>query len=392
VGGRADRSSANGETGRFYLFPKASASYRVTGLQLPFGSASRIVDEIKFRLAYGETGNRPFYSDKFTPLLQSTVGGQTAYRTATTLNDPGLRPERQRELEGGIDASFLGNALSLEATAYRRNVSDLLLNGTPPPSTGYTSTFANLGGLRVHGYEAAVSAFPVRRSRFTWTSRVSFGMNRSRVTEMRGDSIIVFGSRLTDGQVWLREGHSATEITGIDSVPVPGTLVRVGDGAPKWTGGWSNEFRWRGLSLYALLDHQEGSRLWAGTLAIYDGSRNSPDWDVLLPDGRTVGAVRSAAVGKVTRIRNQDATYTKLRELTVGWDLPAGLRERMGGARSARLLLSGRNLRWWTKFRGGDPEAENFFGGFALPQVQRNRELAAYPASRVYWLTVHLEY
>jgi hypothetical protein len=63
-----------------------------------------------------------------------------------------------------------------------------------------------------------------------------------------------------------------------------------------------------------------------------------------------------------------------------------------GGARAARFTLSGRNLHWWTKYRGGDPEAENFFGGFALPQLQRNRELAAYPASRQLWATLHVEF
>ena len=102
-------------------------------------------------------------------------------------------------------------------------------------------------------------------------------------------------------------------------------------------------------------------------------------------DGR-----RTAAA--VTRRLNQDATYTKLREVTLGWDVSAGAARWLRGARSARLVASGRNLRWWTHYRGGDPEAENFFGGNALPQVQRNRELAAYPASRQYWLTLHLDY
>jgi hypothetical protein len=54
--------------------------------------------------------------------------------------------------------------------------------------------------------------------------------------------------------------------------------------------------------------------------------------------------------------------------------------------------VSGRNIVWWTKYRGGDPEAENFFGGFDLYQLQRNRELAAFPASRSYWLTLKAEF
>jgi hypothetical protein len=216
-------------------------------------------------------------------------------------------------------------------------------------------------------------------------------MNRSKVLELTGDTLIILGSRLSDGQVWLRPGHSATEITGIDTLPTPGTIVRVGDGAPAWTGGLSNGFRWGGLSLFVLLDHQRGGRLWAGTWGLYDGASNARDHDVLLADGSKLGDARRTAAGRVTRVRNQDATYTKLREVNLSYVLPTGWAQPFR-ARTVRLALSGRNLLWWTRFRGGDPEAENFFGGFELPRVQRNRELAAYPASRQFWATLHLEF
>jgi len=136
----------------------------------------------------------------------------------------------------------------------------------------------------------------------------------------------------------------------------------------------------------------QGGRLWAGTWNIYDNAANAFDHDVLLPDGSKLGEARAAAANRVTTVRNQDATYTKLRELTLSYILPPTYARLLGGAHAARLSLSGRNLYWWTKYRGGDPEAENFFGGFALPQVQRNRELAAYPASRQYWVTLHVEF
>jgi hypothetical protein len=179
---------------------------------------------------------------------------------------------------------------------------------------------------------------------------------------------------------------------GIDTLPANGTPVRVGDGAPRWTGGWSNEIRFGRVSIYALLDHQAGGRLWSGTWGLYDNSKNTSDYADVLPDGRLLGDVRQAAASRVTRIRNQDATYTKLREVTLGWDMPSSLARWFGGARVARLQLSGRNLIWWTKYRGGDPEAENFFGGFALFQLQRNRELAAYPASRSFWASLRVDF
>ena len=168
AGGRADRSSANADEGKFFLFPKASISYRLDNVAVPWiGGSSSVLDEVKFRLAFGETGNRPYYDDKFTGLAQGTVGGNTSYRTAQRIASPDLHPERQRELEGGIDVAFLDRRTSLELTAFRREISDLLLSGQPPPSTGYTSIYTNVGRLRTHGYEAAFSAIPVQQGPFT---------------------------------------------------------------------------------------------------------------------------------------------------------------------------------------------------------------------------------
>jgi hypothetical protein len=83
----------------------------------------------------------------------------------------------------------------------------------------------------------------------------------------------------------------------------------------------------------------------------------------------------------------------KLREVTLTWDLPKNWATAVwSGASGAKLSLSGRNLYWWTKFRGGDPEAQNFGAGGVPDAVQRNRELAAYPASRSYWLNFSVDF
>jgi hypothetical protein len=169
--------------------------------------------------------------------------------------------------------------------------------------------------------------------------------------------------------------------------------VVMGDGNPLWTAGLSNEVRYKRFSLYALVDQQKGGMLANGTWRHYDLGQNSRDYDELDEFGRKKGDVRRTSYLQVTRIFYQNTSFIKLREVTFTWDMPQAWTQSVWkGASNARLSLSGRNLIWWTRFRGGDPEAQNFGGGGAPDAVQRNRELAAYPASRNFWLNFSVDF
>jgi TonB-linked SusC/RagA family outer membrane protein len=390
VGARADRSSNNGDTKKFYVFPKASASYRFPGL------AGGLVDELKLRLAYGETGNQPLYGQKFTGLDLSSIGGLGAFRVGSSRAAADIRPERQRELEGGFDVALFRNRATLELTAFQRNISDLLITRTLAPSTGYSSEVSNGASMRVRGIEAVIGGFPVQREQWSWNTRLNWGMNRSKITSLGGVPAFLIGAPQV-GAVQIKEGESATQLIGNDTTIVNGARVVVpvviGDGNPLWNAGWSNEVRYGPLSLYALLDRQLGGMLANGTWRHYDLGQNSRDYDELTPSGRKLGDVRRTSYLQVTRIYYQDASYTKLREVTLTYDIPARLLHAWSSRlNSARLALSGRNLKWWTNFRGGDPEAQNFGAGNVPDNVQRNRELAAYPASKSYWLTLSVDF
>jgi TonB-linked SusC/RagA family outer membrane protein len=388
AGARADRSSNNGDPGKYFVFPKASTSYR-------FGAVRPgLVDELKLRVAYGETGNQPLYGQKFTPLDLSNIGGAGAFRVGTARAASDLRPERQRELEGGVDVSLFRNRATADFTAFRRNISDLLIIRTLPPTSGYSTETSNGASMRVWGFEAALSAYPVQGA-FTWNTRLNLGANRSRITDLPVAPFLLGTPQV--GAIRIEQGKSATQLVGNDTLPQSGGRVVVpvvmGDGNPKYNAGWGNEVRWRGLSAYALLDRQQGGMLANGTWRHYDLGQNSRDYDEVTATGQKLGEVRRTTYLQVTRIYYQDATYLKLREVTLGYDLPRALvRRAWARGNTARLQLSGRNLYWWTKFRGGDPEAENF-GATGVPSsVQRNRELAAYPASRQFWLNLNVEF
>ena len=389
VGARADRSSNNGNPAKFFVFPKFSASYRLPAL-LP----GRI-DELKLRAAYGETGNQPLYGQKFTGLDLSSIGGLGAFRVGSSRAADDIRPERQREVEGGTDLALFGNRANLEITGFQRNISDLLITRTLAPSTGFSAEVSNGAAMRVRGLEVSAGAFPVQGQQFEWNTRVNYGMNRSMITSLPVPSFLLGAPQV--GAVKIEQGKSATQLIGNDTLPQAGGRVVVpvviGDGNPSWTGGWSNEVRVGAVSVYALLDHQQGGMLANGTWRHYDLGQNSVDYDQLTSTGQKLGDMRRTTYQQVTRIYYQDATYTKLREVTLSWNVPSRyLQSLTSRVNSAKVSVSGRNLVWWTDFRGGDPEAQNFGGGGPPDAVQRNRELAAYPASKSYWLNFSLDF
>ena len=391
AGARADRSSNNGDPGKFYLFPKASASYRLPQL-LPGA-----VDELKLRLAYGETGNQPLYGQKFTTLDLTNIGGVGAFRVGTGRGASDIRPERQREIEAGFDATVLRNRGTIDFTGFQRNISDLLITRTLPPSSGYASEVSNGASMKVWGLETSVSVFPVQRPGLSWNSRLTWGMNRSEITDLPVPAFLLGTFQV--GAVRIEQGKSATQIIGNDTLPQsPRRLhpngVLMGDGNPSWNGGWGNEIRWGRVTAFALIDRQQGGLLANGTWRHYDLGQNSRDFDDPGPlAGQKLGDFRRNTYLAVTRIYYQDASYTKLRELTLSYDIPPTLTQKLWGrTQNARVQLSGRNLYWWTRFRGGDPEAANFGAGNVPDAIQRNRELAAYPASRSFWLNFSVEF
>ena len=389
VGARADRSSNNGDPAKVYLFPKAASSYRFVDL------APGWVDEAKIRVAYGETGNQPLYGQKFTNLDLTSVGGLGAFRVGAVRAASDLRPERQREFEGGVDLNVWRNRATVSVTGFKRNISDLLITRTLAPTTGFSSETSNGAEMQVKGAEVSLSAFPVQRPNVAWNTRFNWGMNRSKVTKLPVPAFLL-GTPQT-GAVRIEEGKSATQLFGNDTLPQSGGRVVVpvlmGDGNPLWNAGWGNEVRWKSFSVYALLDRQLGGMLANGTWRHYDLGQNSRDYDELDELGRKLGELRRTTYLQVTRIYYQDASYLKLREVTLTWEIPQRVvRHTWSGANGARLSLSGRNLAWWTRFRGGDPEAQNFGAGGVPDAIQRNRELAAYPASRSFWLNFSIDF
>jgi outer membrane receptor protein involved in Fe transport len=351
------------------------------------------VSELKLRVAYGETGNQPLYGQKFTPLVATNnLAGLPGLVTAGVIASDNLRPERQREIEGGFDLTVLDNRGAVEFSVFRRDISELLLQRTLAPSSGFVTEIFNGGKLRTTGVEFGINAVPVSRGDLQWVLRTTFMSNRSTIVDLPVPIFRTGGFGTALGAFQIEEGASSTQIVGNDSIQGDTEVVvrKIGDANPDFNMSFGSDLSYRRFRLYGLLDWQKGGDIINLTKFLYDLGQNTADYDTpITVNGTqtTVGAQRLADFGHKTGVYVEDGSFMKLREVTLSYELsPAMVGRLWGAASSARLSLSGRNLFTITDYTGLDPEVSNF----GNQNIARNIDVAPFPPSRSFWFSVEI--
>ena len=367
VGVRADRSSVNGDPNHYFVFPKAAASYRFVQ---PAGG----IDELKLRGAWGQTGNPPLFGARYVLDSTNALGGQVGQFRALRLGDPNITPERNTEIEAGFDATLGKQFATLGVTVYQKTITDMLLEGSVAPSTGYRTSIFNGGELRNRGIEAALGVSPVRSQDVTWLLRSTFYLNRSKIVELPVPAFNTGGFGTSLGAFRIEEGKSATQIVGTEGV--------VGDANPDFQMSFSSDLSYKRFSFGFLWDWKHGGDIINLTQLLYDAVGNSADQ---VPAGNTRFTTWLSGCGGngCTQPYVQDGSYLKLRELNVGYDLPPDIPQHFG-MRTARFSVSGRNLLRFTPYKGLDPEVSNF-GNQA---IARNIDVAPFPPSRSFFFSI----
>jgi hypothetical protein len=179
----------------------------------------------------------------------------------------------------------------------------------------------------------------------------------------------------------VEEGASPTQIIGQDTLPGGTTYLRkFGDTEPDFSIGFSNQFTYKGFRIHALLDWRKGASIVNLTQSVYDDAGTWADTAGMNRRAESAGAGVSPYI--------QDASFVKLREVAIAYELPTGWTSRLlgGSVRSVTLELSGRNLVTWTKYEGIDPEVSNF----GNQNIVRNQDLAPFPPSRSFFVSLNL--
>ena len=385
AGVRIDRSTNNGDAGKFYAYPKGGLSINLTRLDI---FKNDFFNNLKVRAAYGQSANFPAFGSKFTTLVASNIAGTQGSIVNIQGGDPNIKAERQTEFEAGIDFSVLKSKLNFEITFYNKKIFDFLLLATVPSSSGFTTKFINAGDLRNHGVEIGMNAQPISTKNIKWTTSVNFWMNRSKVTKLTIPPVILgsFGTSL--GTFQIEQGKSATQIVGLNAPEdAKGLIVPLGDQEPKFQMNTFNEVTFMNkLSLRFLIhwkykgDNVNLTNLlndFGSTSADYDADANNNQ----VPDGvdRINNFLNGSARGFV-----ENSGYLRFREIGLYYTFSKIPGNIIHGLRAGVSL---NNYITITKYSGYDPEVSNFGTGFST-----GVDVDPFPASKRASLNVTIDF
>lgn len=383
LGLRGDKSSNNGDANELSYYPKASVALNLN--EFDFWNQSGAWGQFKLRAAYGEAGNFPPFGALFTSYNTFSTDGLLGISLINVRGSQDLKSERQKEFEFGTDVSFFQNRLNFSGTYYIKTIDDLILQSATEPSTGFTSEFVNAGELRNKGVELSVDAVPVSSEDWTWNLGVNFFKNTSEVTRLDVDPFNIGAFGATLGTFRIEEGESATQIVGIGTNPGPNGFQKYGDSEPDFQMGFNSQLIYKNFDLSFVWQWKNGGDNINLTALLTDLNGTSHDYDTidLDPSGELGnGPYRVSQLGSSAAVFVEDASYLRLRELGLYYNVPGTVFENFLGGTIDKIKVgfSGSNLINIFDYNSYDPEVSNFGSNGIFTGV----EVTPFPSSKRY--------
>jgi len=372
-----------------YFYPSANASIVLTDA---FPIQSDILSFWKLRGGWSKVGKD---TDPFSLIDSYLFSAPYGDNPQLSVNDikknPDLKPETTTSTELGTELAFLKNRVRLDLSLYDINSINQILAVDVSPSTGYKKKLMNAGKINNKGLEIQLGVTPVKKQDFQWDINVNFATNKSKVVELDNDGLLqsyTIGSSGTVqvlaavgrpygtlyGTGFLRN-ESGRLIVNADGTPATDPVNHYfGKFTPDWLGGITNQFRYKNFDLSFLIDIKHGGKLYSGTNATGRGTGvlastlpgrdaehgglsytvNGTTYDdgIIVDgvnaDGSENTKVVSAQQYYKTLYRTNeanvfDASYVKLREAKLGYQLPNHWISKIG-FQGASFSLVARNL------------------------------------------------
>lgn len=391
--GRSDGASQLSEGNKWAFFPSVAVGWRLG--DEPFIHNLNIFSNLKVRVSYGEVGNstvNPYSTQAGLLNTGYDFDGTAAYGFApANLGNKDLRWERSNELNLGIDFGFFKNRISASLELYNRKTVDLILNQKIPTVTGFSQVIANVGQIENKGVELTLRTTNIVTKAFNWNTTFAFTKNNNKLLQLYGDGQKVDkGNRLfvgypiranfdykfdgiwqtvdkdlaakykqVPGSVRVVDQNNDGVISSTDAID---DRVYLGTQLPNWILGVTNRFTFKQFDFSFFVYYRDGvqynNSTLSGTFGEVTGTRYNrlaslDYWRSDNPSNTYFGVV--AANPYRSAINYQDASFLRISDITLGYNLPQAVMDKLKMA-SARFYGQVINPYVTSKFTGFDPE------------------------------------
>ena len=393
---RADGSSVFAENNKWGYFPAGAVAWKVH--EESFLRGSRALTQLKLRVSYGATGNEgidPSESLGLADYLPYTFGGVTAsgFAPLNRLPNPSLKWETTTTLNTGVDFGLWNNRLRGTVEVYRSSTTDFLLDRLLAGTTGFEVTRFNIGEVENRGVETSLNYDLIRKDDFRWSIGGVWSRNRNEIISLDGsvdedgepidfesqglfigEPIDNIRQRVFDGIFQNEEEIAASAqpdaIVGDirvrdlnDDGEISNDDLRIFRTNPDWYGSVNTNVTWKGLDLFADVYCVSGATRLNPYLAdfalggTFQGARNGIRREYFTPENPSTVSPRPrpAVPSNLYSLAVQDASYVRLRTVTLGYRLPSAWLEKIR-MRSIRLYFTGTNLVTVTDYLSYSPE------------------------------------
>lgn len=411
---RADGCSRFGANSRWGYFPSASLAWRAS--EESFIKQASWLDNLKFRLSYGMTGNNQIDNYGAIGLLDYSSyvinGSQAQGLFTSTSPSPDLKWEKTWQVNFGVDVAMFNSRLNATLDLYYSKTNDLLLNVPVPVLTGFQTSLSNVGSLRNQGVEFNLTSHNLVGA-FTWTTDFNISANRNKVLSLgeNDDPILIntnsalsktevgqpignyFGYKIVGvlstqeaaagkGEGWAAPSGSEGGDPKVFDADKDGKItaadrVILGNYQPDFTWGLTNTFTYKGFDFSFMFTGTQGNEImnqnarflgeFNGNRGVYASTCNYWRSDDNPGDGWTPKprSVNTGVRGQSTSYWVEDGSFVRLKNVRLGYTFPAKLVKNLGIS-NLRLYVNLENVHVWSDYRNYDPENSTFQSGYRV--------------------------
>jgi TonB-linked SusC/RagA family outer membrane protein len=427
-------------------FPGGAIAWNMTKENF-FRKALPFISNSKLRVSYGENGNnRVGDFDSYPKLVLNNTGQGYSFNNAApttaaylaSLGNSILQWEKTKQTDIGYEFGVLDNKIALEVDLYRRTTENLLLNAALPTSSGFASAQENIGKLSNDGIEFTLNTINITSGSFSWRSNFNISFNKNKIIALtHGQSALSSGAPYLSqfsqplyldeigkpagmmiGYIW--EGNyqyadfdnpapgvyilkNTVSSNGANTPPQPGDLklrdlngdgtinsadlTIIGRGQPIHTGGFSNDFTYKGFSLNVFFQWSYGNNIYNANRLLFEGNSNGfhginqyasyeNRWTPENPTNANYRTRGQGFIGYRSSKNVEDGSYLRLKTFSLGYSLPRNLIKKLYLS-NLTINVAAQNLLTWTKYSGLDPEVSTLNN-----VLQPGYDFSAYPQAQ----------